>query len=388
MKKKIISVVAALLSVSLCFTACGDNSKKEQNKPATNTNTEKDAVQSKLDVLKPTAYSSIDGLALQPGSYVSIIGRFSGDSYWKEVEAGAKKAIADLNSALGYKGEDKIKLTYSAPEIRDDVNEQINILDEELARYPVAIGIAAIDTTACTIQFDLASENGIPIITFDSGSDYQNVGSHIATDNMDATKTAAAQLAYAIEEAGEVAVFVQDSISMTAKQRLQGFMDTISTEFPSISVVNVYHMDQLDSVRQTIVSEKNASLAEGQEPLVAENLTQEDVVTYILEKYPNLKGIYATNLDATQLVAGVLKKAERTDLKFVGFDGGEEQMKLLKDGTLNGLIVQNPFAMGYATVVAAARVSLGLGNESVVDSGYTWVTTENMDTKEIKKMLY
>lgn len=388
MKKKIISVVAALLSVSLCFTACGDNSKKEQNKPATNTNTEKDAVQSKLDVLKPTAYSSVDGLALQPGSYVSIIGRFAGDSYWKEVEAGAKKAIADLNSALGYKGDDKIKLTYSAPETRDDVNEQVNILDEELARYPIAIGIAAIDTTACTIQFDLASENGIPIITFDSGSDYQKVGSHIATNNLAATKTAATQLAYAIEEAGEVAVFVQDSISMTAKQRLQGFMDTIAADFPNISVVNVYHMDQLDSVRQTIVAEKNAALAEGQEPLVAENLTQEDVVTYILEKYPNLKGIYATNLDTTQLVAGVLKNSERTDLKFVGFDGGEEQMKLLKDGTLNGLIVQNPFAMGYATVVAAARVSLGLGNESVVDSGYTWVTTENMNTKEIKKMLY
>lgn len=388
MKKKIISVVAALLSVSLCFTACGDNSKKEQNKPATNVNTEKDAVQSKLDVLKPTAYSSVDGLALQPGSYVSIIGRFSGDSYWKEVEAGAKKAIADLNSALGYKGEDKIKLTYSAPEIRDDVNEQVNILDEELARYPVAIGIAAIDTTACTIQFDLASENGIPIITFDSGSDYQNVGSHIATDNMAATKTAAAQLAYAIEEAGEVAVFVQDSISMTAKQRLQGFMDTITTDFPNISVVNVYHMDELDSMRQTIIAEKNAALAEGEEPLVAENITQEDVVTYILEKNPNLKGIYATNLDTTQLVAGVLKKAQKTDLKFVGFDGGEEQIKLLKDGTLHGLIVQNPFAMGYATVVAAARVSLGLGNESVVDSGYTWVTKENMGKKEIKKMLY
>lgn len=388
MKKKIISVVAALLSVSLCFTACANKSNKEQNKPATNTNTEKDATQSKLDVLKPTAYSSVDGLALQPGSYVSIIGRFAGDSYWKEVEAGAKKAIADLNSALGYKGDDKIKLTYSAPETRDDVNEQVNILDEELARYPVAIGIAAIDTTACTIQFDLASENGIPIITFDSGSDYQNVGSHIATDNLAAANTAAAQLAYTMEEAGEVAVFVQDSVSMTAKQRLQGFMDTISAEFPNISVVNVYHMDQLDSMRQTIVAEKNAALAEGQEPLVAENLTQEDVVTYVLEKYPNLKGIYATNLDTTQLVAGVLKKAQRTDLKFVGFDGGEEQMKLLKDGTLNGLIVQNPFAMGYATVVAAARVSLGLGNESVVDSGYTWVTAENMNTKEIKKMLY
>ena len=45
-------------------------------------------------------------------------------------------------------------------------------------------------------------------------------------------------------------------------------------------------------------------------------------------------------------------------------------------------------AMGYATVVAATRVSLGLGNESFVDSGFTWVTPENMDKKDIQKMLY
>ena len=388
MKKKMFSIVAALLSASLCLGGCTGGSDKKENKPTTNTNTEKDAVQSKLDVLKPTAYSSVDGLALEPGSYISIIGRYSDDSYWKEVEEGAKKAISDLNTALGYKGDDKIKLTYSAPEVRDDVNEQVNILDEELARYPVAIGIAAIDTSACTIQFDLAAENGIPIITFDSGSDYQNVGSHISTDNLSATKTAAAQLAYAMEEAGEVAVFVQDSISMTAKQRLQGFLDTVATDFPNISVVNVYHMDQLETMRQTIVTEKNATLGEGEEPLVAENITQENVVAYVLEKNPNLKGIYTTNLDTTQLVAGVLKDLKKTDLKFVGFDGGEEQMELLENGMLDGLIVQNPFAMGYATVVAAARVALGLGNESVVDSGYTWVTPENMDTKEIKKMLY
>ncbi len=387
MKKKIVSMITVLLSISLCLAACGDSSKKN-NRPSNNANTEKDAIQSKLEVLKPTAYSSIAGLALEPGSYISIIGRFSDDSYWKEVEEGAKKAVSDLNSALGYKGDDKIKLSYSSPEIKDDVNEQVNLLDEELARYPIAIGIAAIDTTACTIQFDLASENGIPIITFDSGSDYQKVGSHISTDNLAATKTAAAQLAYLMEENGEVAVFVQDSVSMTAKQRLQGFMDAIGSDFPNVSVVSVYHMDELNSIRQTIVAEKNAALAEGEEPLAPENISQEDVVTYILEKNPNLKGIYTTNLDTTQLVAGVVKKLQKTDLKFVGFDGGEEQMKLLKDGTLSGVVVQNPYAMGYAAVVAAARVALGLGNESIVDSGYTWVTPENMDKKEIKKMLY
>ena len=383
--KKRLSLIAAVLCCSLAFGACSNNHNRTHKDPS---GTSIDRVKTKLDVLKPVAYSSIDGLSLEPGSYISIIGRYSDDSYWKEVEAGAKQAVADLNNMLGYKGDKKIKLTYSAPEIRDDVNDQVNILDEELSRDPIAIGIAAIDTTACTIQFDLASENNIPIITFDSGSDYQHVASHIATDNLAATQTAATQLAYAVEEQGEIVVFVQDSISMTAKQRLQGFLDTISSKFPNISVVQVYQFDQLDTMRETIANEKNTALAEGEQALKAENLTQNDVIQYIIEKHPNLKGIYATNLDTTQAVAKVLKNMKKDDLKFVGFDGGDAQIKLLKDGTLEGLIIQNPYGIGYATVVAAARVSLGLANESFVNSGYTWVTKENMDSKEITGMLY
>lgn len=383
--KKRLSLIVAVLCCSLTFGACSNNHNQTQIDPS---GTSIDRVKTKLDVLKPVAYSSIDGLSLEPGSYISIIGRYSDDSYWKEVEAGAKQAVADLNNMLGYKGDKKIKLTYSAPEIRDDVNEQVNILDEELSRDPIAIGIAAIDTTACTIQFDLASENNIPIITFDSGSDYQHVASHIATDNLAAAQTAATQLAYAVEEQGEIVVFVQDSISMTAKQRLQGFLDTISSKFPNISVVQVYQFDQLDTMRETIANEKNATLTEGEQAIKVEDLTQNDVIQYMIEKHPNLKGVYATNLDTTQAVAKVLKNMKKDGLKFVGFDGGDAQMKLLKDGTLEGLIIQNPYGIGYATVVAAARVSLGLANESFVNSGYTWVTKENMDSQEIKGMLY
>ena len=230
--------------------------------------------------------------------------------------------------------------------------------------------------------------NSIPIVTFDSGSNYQHIAAHISTDNIEAAKTAAVKLAHSIEETGEVAVFVQDSMSMTAKSRLQGFMDTISAEYSQISVVNVYHLDQLQSMQTTIATEKNASLAAGEDQIVASDISQEDVVEYILEKHPNLKGIYATNLDTTQLVAEVLDDLDKTDLKFVGFDGGEDQIELLEDGVLEGIIVQNPYGMGYAAVVAAARVSLGLGNESFVNSGYTWVTKENMNTADIKGMLY
>ncbi len=387
--KKRFFMIATILCFSLTLNACSNANRNEQpNHTPGATGDDEYTLQSKLDVLRPAAYGNVEGLSVEPGSYISIIGRYSDDSYWKELEEGAKKAVEDINSMLKYKGDDKVKLSFIAPEIRDDVDEQVSILDEELDRRPIAIGIAAIDAGACSIQFDLAAENGIPIITFDSGSDYKHIASHISTDNIEAAETAACKLAYAMEEKGEVAVFVQDSLSMTAKDRLKGFTKTIKAKFPEITVAHVYRLDELENMQQTIANEKNAVLTENEEELDPENITQEDVVTYILEKYPNLKGIYTTNLDTTQLVADVLDKLERDNLKFVGFDGGEKQMGLLKDGMLEGLIIQNPYGMGYATVVAAVRISMGLGNESFVNCGYTWVAKDNMDTAKIKEMLY
>lgn len=394
MKKK-LRLIALVLSISLICCCCNNTSADEENDPPVsnnvNTDTNEDTPnenQSKLDVLRPIAYSNIDGLVLEPGSYISIIGRYDEGSYWEEVENGANQAIEDINDALGYKGDDKIKLNFSAPDICDDVDEQINILDEELARYPVAICISAIDTTACAVQFDLAAENSIPIITFDSGSDYQNITAHISTNNKEAAQTAAAELAALTGGTGEVAVFVQDSLSMTAKDRKQAFIDKLAKDFPDISVVNIYHLDELEDMAKQIAEEQNADITNEEEKIDPASFTQEDVIKYILEKNPNLNAVYATNQDTTQLVANALASLEKDDLYFVGFDGGEEQLELLEDEEVDGLIVQNPYGMGYATVIAAARTVLDLGNEAVIDTGYTWVTKETMGDAEIKKMLY
>lgn len=389
--KKRWTIIAGILCIALMGTACSkkvDSNGEEQQTTIDKTGKEENENQSKLDMIRPIAYSNVENLNLEPGSYISIIGRNSNDSYWNEVKAGAERAVADINSMLGYKGDDKVRLNFSGPSERDNVDEQINILDEELARYPIAVGISAVDATACEVQFDLAAENDIPIVSFDSGSEYQGVVATCATNNLEAAKTAAVKLSSILDESGEVAVFVQDSQSMSARDREKGFRDEVAASYPNVQIVDVYYMDQLEEKAKAIAEEMNAAKAEGEEEIQAETLTQEDVVKYILEKHPNLKGIYATNLDTTKLVTGVLTELEREDLEVVGFDGGSSQMKLLKEGKVNGLLVQNPYGMGYATVVAAARDVLGLGNEAVIDSGYTWVTKDNMDKNAIKRMLY
>ena len=389
--KKRWKIIAGILCITLMGTACSKktiNDGEEQQTTVDKTGKEENENQSKLDVLRPIAYSNVENLNLEPGSYISIIGRNSNDSYWNEVKEGAERAVADINSMLGYKGDDKVRLNYSGPSESDDVDEQVNILDEELARCPVAVGISVVDATACEVQFDLAAENDIPIVAFDSGSEYQGVVATCSTNNQEAAKTAASKLASIMDENGEVALIMPDSQAMNTQEREKGFQDEIAASYPNVQIVDVYYMDQLEEKAKAIAEEKNAAKAEGEEEIQAESLTQEDVIKYILEQHPNLKGICAMNLSATKLVTDVLTEVDRDDLSVVGFDGGNDQMKLLKEGKVNGLIVQNPYGMGYATVVAAVRDVLGLGNEAVIDSGYTWVTKDNMDKNAIKRMLY
>lgn len=373
--KQIKKGVAWLLCTACIFSGCGTTDTSQ--KPA-ETEAEK-AYQGKLNAIKPMAYASVEGLKVEKGAYLTIIGRNSGDSFWDEVRRGAEQAVEDLNQELGYTGEDAIRLNYSAPKVRDDVNEQINILDEELARYPLAVGIATIDRKACQTQFDQALENHIPIVTFDSGSDYKDVATACATDNLGASKVAAGKLADAIGGEGEVAIFVQDSKSMTAMQREQGFLEKIKSDYPKVQTVAVYRFDELQDKVKEIAKEKE------QEDL---SMTQEEMVGWILEQHPELKGIYTTNLDVTQTVVNYLTETERSDLKVVGFDGGAEQLQYLTDGKVEGLVVQNPFGMGYATVIAMVRAGLEMANEANVNTGYTWVTKDNMEDTEIQKMLY
>ena len=154
-------------------------------------------------------------------------------------------------------------------------------------------------------------------------------------------------------------------------------------------------MDDLSSWQDVVAAEMNAGTYQpedaalaGKETVLPEELTEEQVVDYIFAKHPNLKGVFGTNIDALKLGLAGVERAERDEISVVGYDIDTEMKKALKEGRVDGLIVQNPFGMGYASVVASARAALNLGNEAVVDTGYTWVTKKNMKDEAVKKVLY
>lgn len=377
MKKK-IAVMAVMLCTAVSMAACAGEDTSDKDSVVLGQEEEESADQTKLNMIQPQAYSTVEGLNLEKGSYISIIGKSEDSEYWDEVKRGAEDAVDELNEALGYSGKDEIKVTYNAPGHEGDVDEQINILDEELDRYPVAVGIAVIDKTACEVQFDLATENNIPVVGMDSPSDYPGL-MLVSTNNQEAGATAADKMAGLLNEQGEVLLFIQDNISGSAKQREAGMISQFQSQYPNITVSGIYYMDELDSMKEGTAEKLGKA---------AEDVTDEEVIQQILANHPNAKGCIAANEETTKMLIDVCEASERDDIQLIGFDGGETLTEALEDGKVEGLIVQNPYGMGYATVVAAARSALDMANEANVDTGYAWVTQDNIEETAIKNMLY
>lgn len=440
-KRNVRAAIAAALCMTVLAAGCG---KKADDPVFTGDKTEAPAYQANLDAIKSSAYASVDNLDLEPGTYISVIGRASSTPYWNQVKAGVEQAATDLNTALGYSGNDKVKVLYSAPDENDNIDQQVNILDEELARYPDVIAISSVDASACSVQFDLAIENGIPIVAFDSGNSYQNIQSSCKTNNIEAATTGTKNFCEKIGDSGEILLLVHDTVSDTAKEREAGIKNELAANHPNVTVTETIYLDQLKMLKKQIVAEQvgvtpeelaaaeagekkeettgtgdasetiadaasNADSSSADESANetaqevdnelsekmqqvndgAAKMSDEDAIRYYMEKHPDLKGCIATNETVTQLAIKTMDQLDaEKHITLVGFDAGKEQVNALKDGKVDGLIVQNPFGMGYATVVAAARTVLEIGNEAEVNTGYVWVTADNMNDDTITPFLY
>ena len=364
--KKRCKMIIALLSAAMVLTACAKNTSDTDSNKANDTKTQdtsKDAAQddtetektkeyqAKLDMIEPSAYRDASGLSLEEGAYISIIG----------------------------KGKKTVKVVYSGPSDKGNVDEQVNILDEELSRYPAALAISIADAKACEVQFDQAGWNGTPIVTFDSSSDYPGISAFVSTDNSASATEAANRLAEAMGESGEVMLFMQDSKSQVAQTRENAFVSQIQSTYPNITIVETYHMDQIDTYKNQMIQE----LATDKQ---AADITEEEVIDYLFEKHPNVKGCFASNSDAMELV---LDEMERKNVSpfIVGYDVNDDSMEALKAGKIDGLVVQNPFGMGYAATIASARAALNMGNEAFVNTGYVWVTKQNLNDEAVQSIL-
>jgi ribose transport system substrate-binding protein len=288
---------------------------------------------------------------------IPIIVKDTTSFYWQIVFAGARKAGKDLG----------VNVPELGAQSESDVNGQISILENAVAGKPAAIVISPTQRSALGKPIDEAAKK-VKIVGIDSAADSKAFTSFLTTDNVQGGRIAADGLAAAItakfgKAEGEVALINNLPGVGSLDQRDQGFKEQLAAKYPGLKLV------------ATKVSDGSANGGLG-------------ITTDLITAYPNLKGIFADNLIQAQGAGQAIAEAKAKDkVQVVGFDSDPKTVGFLKDGTIDGLVVQDPFRMGYDGVKTALAASKGEKVAEFVDTGANLITTANMNEARAQELL-
>jgi ribose transport system substrate-binding protein len=288
---------------------------------------------------------------------IPIIVKDTTSNYWQIVLAGARKAGKDLNVTVPELG----------AQSESDINGQISILENAVSGKPAAIVISPTQFKALGKPIDEAAKQVI-IIGIDSAADSKAFKSFLTTDNVQGGRIAADGLADAIKAKygkaeGDVALITSIAGVGSLDQRAKGFKEQIAAKYPGLKLV-------ADKVADGMAT------------------TGLNIMTDLITANPNLRGVFASNLIMSQGAGQAIAENKVADkIKLVGFDSDDKTVKLLTDGNISALVVQDPFRMGYDGVKTALAASKGEKVEENVDTGANLITKENMNTPRSQELL-
>jgi ABC-type xylose transport system substrate-binding protein len=102
----------------------------------------------------------------------------------------------------------------------------------------------------------------------------------------------------------------------------------------------------------------------------------------------DLRGVFASNLTMAQGAGQAIAENKVNDkIMLVGFDSDDKTVKLLADGNIKAIVVQDPFRMGYEGIKTALAASKGEKVPETVDTGANLITKENMNSERSKELL-
>ncbi len=113
--------------------------------------------------------------------------------------------------------------------------------------------------------------------------------------------------------------------------------------------------------------------------------------TALLEKYPQINVLLAFNEPTSVGAANAVESLGLSeDVFLVGFDSNVATVDGLQEGSVDALIVQNPYAMGYLGVESAYKLLSGQGSslERTVDTSTKIVDRRNLFTMDSQKALF
>mgnify|MGYP000297784048 CR=1 FL=1 len=289
---------------------------------------------------------------------IAVIPKGTTHEFWKAVHAGAVKAQREAQAAGR-----TVNLIWRGPTREDDRTSQIDVVQGFIGQRVSGIVLAPLDSKALVAPINLASAAKIPVVIIDSALESKKPVGFVATDNRAAGRLAGERAVTLLSGKGRVLVLRYAVGSASTTEREEGFLEALKAA-KDISVVS---------------SDQYAGAT------MATALTASET---LLNRFAGqIDAVFTPNESSTAGMAKAIKDRKLTTLKHVGFDASAPLIDGLRAGEVHGLVVQDPFTMGYLGVKNLLAHLAGTKIEAKIDTPAKLVTTENMAEKEFAELL-
>jgi len=288
---------------------------------------------------------------------IAVIPKGSNHDFWLSVRAGAEKAAAELGN---------VQILWDAPISESDKDVQINLVDGFINDQVDGICLAPIDREGMVPVVRRAKDAGIPTLIFDSGlADPSLAISYVATDNHHGGVLAAEHLAKALGEKGNVILLRYQEGSESTEQREIGFLETLK-KYPDIVIISDEQRVGSDAVEAVRVAS-----------------------SLLITHGDNVNGVFTV---CESLNKGMLKALQDRQLagkvKFIAFDSDPQLVDAMKNGQIDGIVLQDPVQMGYESVKKMVEHLEGKPVEPIISTGEALASKENMEEPRMHELLF
>lgn len=274
------------------------------------------------------------------GDKVALLVSTLNNPFFVDLRDGAQAAAKDLGVDL------------MVSDAQNDSSTQQNQAQNAQSQGAKAVIINPVDSDAASPAVAPLLSSNLPVISVDRSVTGEDVTSHIASDNVAGGAQAADELAKAVGEKGKVIILQGTPGAASTRDRGDGFKKEIK-KYSGIEVV----------AEQTANFDRAEAL---------------DVTTNLIQSNPDVVGIYAENDEMALGAIQSLGSKAGTDVKIFGFDGTEDGLKAVSDGTMVGTIAQQPKELGKKAVEAAVKAIKGESVEKTESIEVKTVTKENV----------
>lgn len=295
------------------------------------------------------------GCRSQNSRTIAVIPGTTATEFWEAAHAGAEAAGRDAG----------FRIYWNAPTREDDVERQIGLVERAIDSDYAGLVVAPTNYLALVGSVRQALSKHIPTVVIRSSLPIppgQGL-SYILNDDQETGRLAATRIGTLLSGKGQVAVLGLDPSGPRSVLRARAIEAELAKSFPRVSVIE-----------RRSGSSNTAEVQQIAQEILIDNPALDAIVT-----------LDVTATEGTWAALTALGKGKR--VKLIGCEQEVDLMAGIRHGDIDSVIVENTYEMGFRAIQSIAARLRGESVPDKIELKPVLVTTANIDSDEVQKML-